>query len=356
VTIPTHTSTEIDPHARGFEFGTRWPAEIAATFDGYAELFDVRGATTAEVRSYAEEALDRTADWAPALAAEMAGVAAGAGLAEWQVGALNARTEILAALDAVGEGECSTSVVLPGGGAPPRTVQTWDWHPHLRDVPVLWAYEPRAGRTVRTFTEFGVLAKIGVNTAGLGVHFNILRHASDTAEIGVPVHLVARRILDEAATVDEAVALAKSARISASTAITVVTADAAATLELCPDGVGVVAADWVLLHTNHFLDPVLAAGERLAVERPLTIDRLTHLHDHADRLAAPDVTARAETLLSHGPDQAPVCAHPDPAAALHERWETVATISLDLAAAALNVHEGGPCRVDAATWQSFPKW
>jgi isopenicillin-N N-acyltransferase-like protein len=354
VTIPTHMSTETDPHARGREFGARWPGEIAATFDGYAELFDAHGATTAQVRSYAEEALSRTAEWAPALAAEMAGIADGAGLAEWQVGAVNARTEILAALDAVGEGECSTAVVLPGEGAPPRTVQTWDWHPHLREVPVLWAYEPLEGRTVATFTEFGVLGKIGVSSVGLGVHFNILRHASDTAEIGVPVHLVARRILDEAATVDEAVDLARSARASASTAITVVTAGAAATLEMCPDGVAVVPADGVLLHTNHFLDPVLGAGERLAVERPLTYDRLAHLHDHADGLAAADVTARAETLLSHGPDEAPVCAHPDPNAALHERWETVATISLDVTTSSMLVHEGGPCGVTAGTWQTFP--
>ncbi|WP_255621503.1 C45 family peptidase [Pseudonocardia sp. DSM 110487] len=353
MTIPTHTSTEIDPHARGSEFGARWPAEVAATFHGYAELFDAHGATAARVRSYAEEALRSTEKWAPALAAEMAGIAEGAGLAAWQVGAVNARTEILAALDAVGEGECSTAVVLPGGGAP-RTVQTWDWHPHLREVPVLWAYEPCAGRVVRTFTEFGVLAKIGVSTAGLGVHFNILRHASDSAEIGVPVHLVARRILDEAATVDEAVDLARTARTSASTAITVVTADAAATLELCPDGVAVVPADGVLLHTNHFLDPDLAIGERLAVERPLTYDRLTHLRDHVDGLAAVDVTARAEALVSHGPHQAPVCAHPDPSAALHERWETVATISLDVAAGSVLVHEGGPCGVIADTWQTFP--
>jgi isopenicillin-N N-acyltransferase-like protein len=233
-------------------------------------------------------------------------------------------------------------------------VQTWDWHPHLREVPVLWEYEPRGGRTVRTFTEFGVLAKIGVNTAGLGVHFNILRHASDTAEIGVPVHLVARRILDEATTVDEAVDLARTAQTSASTAITVVTADAAATLELCPDGVAVVPTDGVLLHTNHFLDPVLAAGERLAVERPLTYDRLAHLRANPDGLAAVDMTVRTSALLSHGPDGAPVCAHPDPAAALHERWETVATISLDVAASSMLVHEGGPCGVTAGTWQTFP--
>jgi isopenicillin-N N-acyltransferase-like protein len=354
MTIPTHTSTEIDPKARGREFGARWPAEIAATVEGYAALFDGHGATPEQVRGYGEDALRRTEDWAPALADEMSGIAEGSGLAPWQIGTVNARTEILAALGTTGEGECSTAVVLPSGGAPPRTVQTWDWHPHLRDVPVLWAYEPRPGRAVATFTEFGLLGKIGVSSAGLGVHFNILRHTSDNARIGVPVHLVARRILDEATTVDEAAAIARSALTSASTAITVITADAAATLELCPDGVAVVPADSVLLHTNHFLDPALAAGERLGVDRPLTYDRLAHLHARADDLAAVDVTARARTLLSHGPDGAPVCAHPDSSAALHERWETVATISLDLKAAALAVHEGGPCRISAATWQRFP--
>jgi isopenicillin-N N-acyltransferase-like protein len=354
VTIPTHTSTEIDPHARGGEFGARWRTDIAATFDGYVELFDAHGATPAHVRSYAEEAFRQTEKWAPGLAAEMAGIADGSRMAVWQITAVNARTEILAALDAVGEGECSTAVVLPGGGAPPRTVQTWDWSPHLRDVPVLWAYEPRPGRTVATFTEFGVLGKIGVSSAELGVHFNILRHASDNAEIGVPVHLVARRIMDEATTVDEAAAIARSARTSASTAITVVTTDAAAALEVCPDGVAVVPADGVLLHTNHFLDTALAAGERLATERPLTLDRLAHLQTNTDGLAAVDVTARVGALLSHGPDGAPVCAHSDPAAALHERWETVATISLDLASASIQVHEGGPCQVAAGSWQSFP--
>jgi isopenicillin-N N-acyltransferase-like protein len=168
------------------------------------------------------------------------------------------------------------------------------------------------------------------------------------------VHLVARRILDEATTVDEAVDLARTARTSASTAITVVTADAAATLELCPDGVAVVPADGVLLHTNHFLDPGLAVGERLAVERPLTIDRLAYLHDHVDGLAAIDVTERVRSMLSHGPDKPPVCAHPDPSAALHERWETVATIGLDVATGGMLVHEGGPCRITPGTWQSFP--
>jgi isopenicillin-N N-acyltransferase-like protein len=355
MTFPSFTSTETEPRARGAELGARLRGAVAANLAGYNALFAAAGATDEQVRAWGERALERAAAWAPHLADEIAGVAAGAGLEPWQVAVVNARTEILAALDVAGRGECSTSVVLPGGGLPPRTVQTWDWLGHLRDAPVLWAYEARPGHGVRTFTEAGALAKIGVNTAGLGVHFNILRHGADGADPGVPVHLIARRILDEAVTVEEAADLARSATVSASTVITAVTAGGAGAIEISPAGVAVVppGPGGVLLHCNHFLDPALAEGERLGAEEPGTYARLRHLRDHAAELGGEDVTGRALAMLSHAPGGAPVCAHPDPALPLGERWETLATIGLDVTAGRLLVHQGGPCQVTGTTWQVF---
>ncbi|MGW3352600.1 C45 family autoproteolytic acyltransferase/hydrolase [Nonomuraea rubra] len=354
MTFPTFTSSQTDPRARGKEFGTHLRKRIAANLAGYTDLFRAAGAGDAQVRAWGERALDACAAWAPPLAEEIAGIAAGAGLEPWQVGVINARTEILAAIDMVGHGECSTSVVLPQDG-PPRTVQTWDWHDHLRDAPVLWEYEQDSGRVVRTFTEAGTLAKIGVTTAGLGVHFNILRHDSDTPEVGVPVHLIARRILDEASSVEEAVELARSARVSASTVITVVTGTGAASIEISPAGVAAIppAPDGVLLHCNHFLDAGLAAGERHATERPGTYDRMRHLEDNVEGLSGAELNGRALTMLSHAPEGAPVCAHPDLTQPINQRWETVATIGLDLPAGRLRVHRGGPCQVTEATWQTF---
>jgi isopenicillin-N N-acyltransferase like protein len=350
--ISFFTSAETGAAARGREFGAGRSAAVHANADGYFALFAAAGGTSSAVRAWAEQALDRTAAWAPELAEEIAGVAEGAGLETWQVAALNARTEILAALSATGRGECSTAVVTRGPSR--HTIQTWDWHEHLHQAPVVWEFETH--HTVRTFTENGVLAKIGVNSAGLGIHFNLLRHTSDGSDIGVPVHLIARRILGEATTLSEAVEIARSARTSASTVITVVTAAEAAALEICPDGVGVVwpGADGVLVHTNHFLDPALAEGERLGPEQPDTYARLDHLRARADALAhAADPTARADALLSHGPSAAPVCAHPDPAEPITERWETLATICLDVSASRLLVHQGRLCGVGATTWQCF---
>ncbi|MEV4172859.1 C45 family peptidase [Nonomuraea sp. NPDC049709] len=354
MTFPTFTSSQSNPRARGKELGTHLRKQVLGNLSGYTDLFAVAGATAAQVRAWGEVALERSAAWAPQLADEITGIAAGAGLEPWQVAVVNARTEILAAIDAVGHGECSTSVVLPADG-PARTVQTWDWHDHLRDAPVLWELEPRPGHVVRTFTEAGTLAKIGVNSAGLGVHFNILRHDSDTTDVGVPVHLIARRILDDATTVEEAADIARSATVSASTVITAVTESAAASIEISPAGVAVIppGPDGVLLHCNHFLDEDLAAGERHATERPGTYDRLRHLRDNVEGLSVADQNGRALAMLSHAPGDAPVCAHPDLTQPLNQRWETLATIGLDLPAGRLRVHQGGPCQVTEATWQTF---
>jgi isopenicillin-N N-acyltransferase-like protein len=316
--------------ADGRALGTEAREDILRCWAGYEPLFDAWGTGAREI---AEATFERTRAWAPRLAAEIEAIAAGAGLAIWQVAALNARTEILAK----GRGECSTVVLL---GDPPRTLQTWDWHEHLDDVKFVWD----TGH-VRTLTEYGIVGKIGVNSAGLGVHMNILHHASDGGGDGVPVHVVARRILDEATTVEEAAKIARSADVCASTVLTAVDRHGAACLELCPAGLGEVRPrDGVLLHTNHFLDPELAEGEDNRDEDPESWDRLEALEQRIDELrTAPDL---ADVIKLH---DAPVCCHPEPGAPFGERYATLATISLDVAGGHLRLRAGGPC-ADESPW------
>ncbi len=58
------------------------------------------------------------------------------------------------------------------------------------------------GQVVRTLTEYGIVGKLGVSRRGLGLLLNILHHEGDGRGIGVPVHVVARRVLDEARDLD----------------------------------------------------------------------------------------------------------------------------------------------------------
>ncbi|MFD0478775.1 hypothetical protein ACFQ0B_69255 [Nonomuraea thailandensis] len=80
---------------------------------------------------------------------------------------------------------------------------------------------------------------------------------------------------------------------------------------------------------------------------------MRHLEDNVEGLSGAELNGRALTMLSHAPEGAPVCAHPDLSQPINQRWETVATIGLDLPAGRLRAHRGGPCQVTEATWQTF---
>ena len=356
MTIQRFATTERNPRTRGEAIGRLGAVHVRANFDDYVRLFRAADVDDSQLREFGTQASDALAAWSPGLHEEMSGIGTGSGLEDWEIGLLNARTEVLAALGAVGEGECSTAVALPSQGAP-RSIQTWDWHDELAADRVVVRYVADSGLMVRYFTEFGMLAKIGLNTAGLGLHFNILNHESDADPLGVPVHAVARQVLDKASTITEAIDIAASAQVSASTVLTVVTYDGergdAACIELSPAGHAVIRPDdGFLTHTNHFLGEDLARGD-LVPSSASTYRRLKQLRERRELVAATDPLRRVEALRVHEVDGAPVCCHPEPDVTFDQRWESLLTVVLDLEDRTLGFHDGRPCDVRADTWQTY---
>ncbi|MGU7784397.1 C45 family autoproteolytic acyltransferase/hydolase [Burkholderia sp. PU8-34] len=345
--LHTFVTDTTDPRARGRQIGERFADEIRQTVALYLDFFPKLGIDPQRVRTIGEGSLASLDAWCPDLADEVHAIADGAALPHWQLASLNARTEILATAPASAEGECSTTVYAPAGPQAPRTLQTWDWHDSLAPQGLLLKLATRRGHTVKLFSEFGMLAKLGVNSAGLGLHFNILHHASDNDSAGVPVHAIARRILDEATTVHEAIELARSARVSASTVLTVFSRhDAnprAASIEMSPAGIGIVVPrpDGWLLHTNHFLDRALSGGECMP-DSSTTRERFAHLNDVVTEMTGADVRARAEAMCGAAGDQAAVCFHPDMTMPDTERWETLLTVGIDTDGCALDYIAGNP--------------
>lgn len=353
------------PAARGREIGAALATEIRDNVDRYLAFFSVRGLAEATVREIAESSLAALTEWAPGLAEELIATAEAAGVETWRLAALNARTEVLAVVGADREGECSTAIYAPPGEAAPQTIQTWDWHASLCPTGLLLELVPdataeaerRVGR-VRLFTELGMLGKIGVNDAGIGVHFNILHHASDHAHGGVPVHAIARRILDEATSIGEAETIARSARVSASTVLTVVSLrdeqPRAVCLELSPERVSVVVPDaehW-LLHTNHFRHPDQEPGEATP-DVSTTYVRLDHVAGRVGEMANLSVQERGAQMCGAAGASAPICFVPNPVDPPHEQWTTLLTISLDLVDARLDVVAGSPAFLAAAGPERF---
>jgi isopenicillin-N N-acyltransferase like protein len=340
------------PAERGAQLGRSERDEFVATLRTYDSLFAAYALGESRVRALAEASRRVLEDWAPDLAAEADALADAAGVDRWRVHALNARTEILAAGGVVRRGECSTIALRT-----PRTLsaQTWDWH---RELAHGWQVVQHVGTPLPfvTLTERGMLGKIGINAAGVGLHFNILGHASDSSVEGVPVHGVARRVLDSATDVAHAEQLIRSAPLQASSCYTVVDAARVACLEASPAGVGLPPSDGgPVVHTNHFLDPALAPGDLRVGPEPDTLDRLQVLEKRAATLGPdPRPEALVAALQAHDdPNGAPVCCHAAPSAPLGDGWETLATVVLEPARHHMRVLRGGPCQATVGTWQAL---
>ena len=344
----TFTSSVLEPYDRGVELGERFAPEIDRTVAAYRRLFAVRADHPFDIDLWAERAWDTISRVATGHAEEIRGIADGAGRPVREIAAVNARTELLVAANPTGVTECSSVVSQPAGRAP-FAVQTWDWYDAMRDNWLHWTIPHPDGRRVETVTEFGMLGKIGVNGYGVGVMLNMLHHKNDAeaaaeGAIGHPVHLLSRRILDEAQTFDDAVAIA-SAPTSASTSLTVLDrSGAGATLELFPGGPGRRdPEDGVLVRTNHFVSPEGQDGclaGTISESSALRYDKLVRAFAGGPPESPADVVA---AMTDHEEGVGGICAHPD--RSMHPvLWHrTLATVAIDVESSRLDVRAGGPC-------------
>jgi len=210
-------------------------------------------------------------------------------------------------------------------------------------------------------TEYGILAKVGFNSSGVAVLLNILHHRTDGDGIGVPVHLISRRILQEAADLTDALGLATTAPVSASTSLTLVGYDddecSGTCVELCPRGPGVLVPDeeGIFVRTNHFLTPDAVPGDLEPKVGPDTFVRFDVLRR---RLAA-ERPASAEDCLSllrsHYGGGGALCAHPREDAPMGSRYATLSTTVFDFGRNTMTVLPGGPCSdEETATFHPAP--
>ncbi|MGH3661713.1 MAG: C45 family autoproteolytic acyltransferase/hydrolase [Micromonosporaceae bacterium] len=342
--IHEYRSTSREPAARGRAFGERWAGPVARAATAYRGHFRAFGIDDATVAAVADASYQAVLEWGPSYAEELRGIADGAGLPVREISMLNARTEVLAAVAPSGDGECST---LVRADASLLSAQTWDWHADLVPDALVWRYDTGPGHWVKTFTEPGMLAKIGVNSRGLAAHFNILHHRSDHAGGGVPVHVIARRILDEAGSVDDAYRIAASAPVSASTVLTVAATASGTTgagsIEISPAGTALVSpgADGWLVHTNHFLDPELGAGG-VNPDASTTIARYDHLRQVRSGLRGGSLPEVAELMCGAPGAAAPICVTEDPDAAPVDQWRTLLTVLLDPVGGTMEYWPGSP--------------
>src|SRR3954452_575473 len=308
MTFAVHRSGEPPRAERGEAFGRAQAPAIQQSIGTYRRMFAERGVEIPDRLEFPlTDEIDAIARWA--------------GVDPHELRAINARTEILGGAD-----ECS---VVAGGSL---LAQNWDWHPDLHASTVIWIAE-HEDRWFATLTEAGVLAKIGLNSAGLGVCLNLLTTDQDGGEVtGTPIHVLLRRVLEECEIVEDAIELLTEASVTASSAVTVATPGDVATVELSPGGPNVIRGR-TGAHTNHFLQPPPRGRDTNVDTSATTVQRL-------ENVKRPPLL---DALRDHDGHPNGVCRHVDPEQPWVDQTMTVASVVMNLEKLRLHVADGPPC-------------
>ena len=352
------------PAECGAAYGRAARDLIAGNLDVYRRRFATRvGLDPVAVRRAGAGFRGGTHRLQPRIAAMLDGLAEGAGIPVEEIYALNARTELLYGASPVPT-ECTAVGVLDSHTADGHTVlaQNWDWHPAQRPYTLLLASRDERGHAIATLAEAGMLAKTGLNSAGLGVCVNMLGCDRDGRPGGLPYHVLLRAAL-EADSLGAALKAVCNAPRSASINLLLGQAGPQPVggaagppfgggelidLELVPGDLGVRhPVDGILAHANHLETP-LPVHDRLKDDagstwfRSARADRLLRrvCAEPGGRVGEQDLIA---LLADHGGYPSAICRHVDERDPDDERSESIYSILLDLDDRRLAIAPGPPC-------------
>ncbi|RFU27348.1 hypothetical protein B7463_g9006, partial [Scytalidium lignicola] len=208
-------------------------------------------------------------DW-PHYVEEMQGVADGAKIPFEDVLAVNVRTEI--SFGAFNDGCTSLSWTSDSASI---LAQNWDWEYAQQANLVHLNIHQSEKPSIEMITEAGIIGKIGMNSAGVGVCLNALKAKGCNFD-KLPVHLALRAALDSTSCL-MAVATLEKAGVAAAGHILI--ADAKGGLGLECSSVDIVRLEMeqgVVTHSNHFIAPH-AEGVNEVVMISDTTDRLARI-------------------------------------------------------------------------------
>ena len=263
------------PHVRGVSYGRQATGRIRQGIAFYAGEIAAAGLSRAALTRLVEDYLPVIARFEPAYVEEMRGIAEGAEVAFADVVLLNARTELLrlaerpdlrARLEQAAEPDgCTALFVLPQAARDGALIhaQNWDWRAQCAETAVVLRIRRNDGPDILAFTEAGGLARSGLNAAGIAITANYLESDRDYRQVGVPLALIRRKVLEQ-----EHLALAMRAVYvtakSASNNMTVTHAGGVGiNFECAPDETFQVhASAGLLVHANHWQSGVALAKLR----------------------------------------------------------------------------------------------
>jgi isopenicillin-N N-acyltransferase-like protein len=256
------------PFERGVQYGEKAADRIRKGTSHYFEQLKELSLDSAGVAALVRDYLPVIEAFEPTYLEEMRGISKGSNVPFEDIVLLNARTEILklaspavrARLKTPDEPDgCTGVVVLPKAAGTGRLIhaQNWDWKRECAETAVVLKVRRDDGPDLMTFTEAGALGRCGFNAVGIAITANYLESDRDYRQVGVPLALIRRKVLE-----NEHLALAMRAvystqKSAANNMIVSHCEGVAIDFECAPDETFQVHPDrGLLVHANHFVSPV----------------------------------------------------------------------------------------------------
>ncbi|AOB32805.1 peptidase C45 [Bordetella sp. H567] len=195
------------PYERGVQYGRAAVDRVRKSAAMYGQTLVTLGydamARTRLIAAFAKE----IEAYGPHYIEEMRGIAEGAGVPLEDIVMINARTEVVAKARAEkqkaaelepGDG-CTGALVLPERSATGNLLhgQNWDWRAECAETSIVLRVRQEDGPDMLTFVEAGGLARSGLNSKGVSITANYLESDRDFTQLGVPLSLIRRKVLEQ---------------------------------------------------------------------------------------------------------------------------------------------------------------
>eukprot|EP00921_Rhytidocystis_pertsovi_P002797 GHVQ01004734.1.p1 GENE.GHVQ01004734.1~~GHVQ01004734.1.p1 ORF type:complete len:385 (-),score=11.61 GHVQ01004734.1:1576-2730(-) len=250
----------------GIQHGQLLSTEIVQAASFYTQYLQrTSGLSATALRTLSLEYAETIKNFREDLAEEIDSIADGAQVERWMVYMINCRTEFInyghspnrpSASNNAMMSEC-TAICMP---QEMLLAQNWDFAEELFRLAVILRIRITNKPSFMTLTEPGMLGKIGLNSAGLGVCLNLLRaQCSDKQHYrGIPVHILLRVVL-ESSSLENAAMTIRQARPNTGSALLMsdVRSREGRVIEIAGTDVletRVIEGQGTPVHTNHYLD------------------------------------------------------------------------------------------------------
>lgn len=347
-----HVCVSGDPRTRGRSYGEQASGRVHRSVELYRDVFEhYAGWDWGRVTAHAGQFVEPIRAAHPAYLDEMAGIAEGAGVEFADILAINVRTEVMfSAVARQAAVECTALAALPEVTADGHLLlaQNWDWKSHTVDTVVVLEVERDDSPDFVTVVEAGLLAKSGMNSAGIGVVTNALISDRDHGDPGLPYHVILRAILDAENLPEALDAITRHPRSSSANYLIAHRDGMAVDVEAAPGDFSQVWLDFptdgLACHANHFVCDTQGLKDITRWIGPDSPFR----HERIERLLEPErgrisLDVIEDALRDHSTHPLGICKHGNPKQHEYERSVTVVSVVYDLTAAQLRIADGRPC-------------